>query len=338
MARVITGPATNITKHPKSHVRGWSLGWAELLGADINETCSADIYDYDEIYLDHGVNWAGSLNLFAGATDSVFERFDRLMQFHYEYGKIASLDWEMPDYGNFLMKRLKAPTTSDHITPAWCSRLSEVCKAIKHIKQTDLGVEWLSWGDSHTPAFAPKGSAVSKLDGRTLYGVIKDNTLDKIEVDDRIKGITLCLGHIDVRHHLCRPESISVKELCEEYLIACRKLRDRLNYSLTRSVHIEVVAPVPIEHEDRKIPKTGYFKKTPFYGSREERQAKTLDIMNCLIGGEFPVISPPGYRYSMDGEEYAKEYMELGGSVHMAPPYYRRYDKEEWKNINVKTR
>jgi len=330
MARVITGPATNITKHPKSHVRGWSLGWAELLDADIDETCTDNIMQYDEVYLDHGVNWAGSLNLFAGATDSVYERFNRLLARGSD--RVISLDWDMPDYGAFLAKRLKASSTSEHITQAWCDGLSKFCNEVRALKQTELEVDWLSWGDSHTPAFAPKGSAVSKLDGRTLYGVLKNNLLDEIEVTDNIKGLTLSLGHIDVRHHLCRPESISAEELCDLYLKACRKLRDRLR----PSVCIEIAAPIPIEHEGRKIPKTGYFKKTPFFGSREERQRKTLHIMSLLKAQtEFPVISPPGNRYSMDGEEYAKEYMELGGSVHMAPPYYRRYDKEEWKYLNV---
>ena len=47
MNKVITSPATNIPAHEKSHVRGWSLGWAELLEADISNRCDDDIMQYD---------------------------------------------------------------------------------------------------------------------------------------------------------------------------------------------------------------------------------------------------------------------------------------------------
>jgi hypothetical protein len=30
-------------------------------------------------------------------------------------------------------------------------------------------------------------------------------------------------------------------------------------------------APVPVEFEGRRIPKSGFYKKTPFYGSWKER-------------------------------------------------------------------
>ncbi len=333
MARVITGPATNIPLHPKSHVRGWTLGWADLLEADIDEKCSESIKDYDEVYLDHGVNWGGSLNLFTGATDPVFERFDRLLSLEPE--NVTSLDWEMPDYGTFLMKRLNASSTSRNITAAWCERLTEFCKAVKHIDQVspELGASWLTWGDSHATAYAPKGSATVKKDGRTLYGVIGNGSLDGIEVSDSIKGITLCLGSIDVRHHLNREGAMGVLDLVSAYVDKATKLRDRLNYSLTRSVRVELAAPVPIEFEGRKIPKTGYFKGTPFSGERGHRLQYTYMMINALKKSDFPVVAPPVRRYTMDGEEYAKEYMELGGSVHMAPPYYRRND-DEWVTLN----
>ena len=333
MARVITGPATNIPIHPKSHVRGWTLGWADLLGADIDERCSTSIEDYDEVYLDHGVNWGGSLNLFAGATDTVFERFDRLMSLGPD--KVTSLDWEMPDYGTFLIKRLNASSTSRNITAWWCKKLTEFCKDVKYLDQVspELGASWLTWGDSHATAYAPKGSATIKKDGRTLYGVIGNGSLDSIEVNDSIKGITLCLGSIDIRHHLNREGAKGVFDLVSDYLRKVTKLRDRLNYSLTRSVRIELASPVPIEHEERKIPKTGYYKGTPFCGKREHRLQLTYMMMTAFKNSDFPVVSPPSKRYTMDGEEYAKEYMELGGSVHMAPPYYRRND-DEWVTLN----
>ena len=323
MNKVITSPATNIPMHEKSHVRGWSLAWADRLEADINERCTESIMDYDTVYLDHGVNWSGALNLFAGAGDEVFERFDRLMGISPD--RVTSLDWKMPDYGAFLAKRLKAASTSKHITEEWCKQLSDWCFHVPWMDHSGLDHNWLSWGDSHTPAYAPSKSAVLKKDGRTLYGVLKDKLLDDIEVKPGVEGVTLSLGSIDVRHHLCRPESDDHDKRLDEYRNQAVRFGDRVG------VTVELCAPVPVEFEDRKIPKTGYFKGTPFFGTREERQKKTYDIMKTMASWEFPLISPPAERYTMDGEEYAKTYMELGGSVHMAPPYYRR--NSEWVSL-----
>lgn len=318
MSKVITSPATNIPLHEKSHVLGWSLTWADLIGAEVNNRCTEEIANFDRVYLDHGVNWGGSLNLFAGVTEEVVDRFERLMEV--SPSNVVSLDWEMPEYGEFLRKRIKAKSTSPRVTEDWCDRLSDWCTEVKHIKMDDVPHRWLAWGDSHTPAFARQGSAVLKKDGRTMYGVIKNGTLDELTVKPEVEGLTLVLGSIDVRHHLCREESISVADLCEQYMNVALKTRDRLG------VEIEIAAPVPIEFEDRKIPKTGFFKNTPFYGTRIERMEKTLEIMSRMRGYGFTIVAPPGERYTMDGEEYAKTYMELGGSVHMAPPYYRRND------------
>ena len=323
MSKVITSPATNIPMHEKSHVRGWSLTWADRLDADINERCTEEVLNYDTVYLDHGVNWSGALNLFAGAGDEVWERFDRLMGVSPD--RVTSLDWEMPDYGAFLAKRLKAASTSKRITEEWCKQLSDWCYHVPYMDHAGLGHEWLCWGDSHTPAYAPSKAAVLKKDGRTLYGVLKEKLLDDIEVAPSVEAVTLSLGSIDVRHHLCRPESVDLGKLLEEYRVQANRLRDRIG------VTVEIGAPVPVEFEDRKIPKTGFFKGTPFYGSREERLKKTFEIMNTVKQWDFPLIAPPVERYTMDGEEYAKTYMELGGSVHTAPPYYRR--NSEWATL-----
>jgi hypothetical protein len=322
MSKVITSPATNIPLHEKSHVRGWSLTWADRLNAEINERCTQDIMQYDKVYLDHGVNWSGALNLFAGADDSVFERFNRLLAVG--AGKVTSLDWEMPDYGAFLAKRLNAASTSKQITAEWCEAVSNFCKEVEHIKFDSIGHTWLSWGDSHTPAYAPNGhkNAVLKKDGRTLFGALKERLLDDIEVKPGVEGVTICLGSIDVRHHLCRPESADLDKLLQEYRNQAVRFRDRIG------VTVELCAPVPIEFESRKIPKTGYFKGTPFFGTREERLNKTVQIMSTIKSWDFPLVAPPSLRYTIDGEEYAKQYMELGGSVHTAPPFYRR--NSEW--------
>ena len=84
--------------------------------------------------------------------------------------------------------------------------------------------------------------------------------------------------------------------------------------------------PVPVEWEGRKIPKTGYFKKTPFFGSMEERRAVTEQFISELYKQSGKVVQAPEEWYTMDGEQYAKTYMEFGSSFHIAPPFYRRND------------
>jgi hypothetical protein len=84
---------------------------------------------------------------------------------------------------------------------------------------------------------------------------------------------------------------------------------------------------VPVEYEDRKLPKTGYYKGTPFYGSRDQRLELTyrfIDRLNKRCSGR--IVSPPNSWYTMDGEKYAKTFMENSSSVHISPEYYRRKD------------
>ncbi|MEK9696418.1 MAG: hypothetical protein VW270_11675, partial [Candidatus Poseidoniales archaeon] len=49
-------------------------------------------------------------------------------------------------------------------------------------------------------------------------------------------------------------------------------------------------------------------------------------FINELYKRTDKVIQPPKEWYTMDGEKYAKTYMEFGSSFHIAPPFYRRND------------
>ena len=119
--------------------------------------------------------------------------------------------------------------------------------------------------------------------------------------------------------HLLRHKD-NLEEMIKEYVRQGQEIEKEYNADVWYS------APVPVEYEGRKLPKTGYFKGTPFYGSREDRLALTLrfiDLLNKHSGNK--VVMPPSGWYSMDGEQYAKKYMENSSSVHISPEYYRRY-------------
>ena len=130
---IITNPISNIPKNEKSHSLGWAQTWRKLLDASINHNCNPQILNADTIYIDHGVNFGGTLNLFGGATKEVFDRINLVMACK----NIISLDWDMPDYGAMLLKRIGAKTTYELITPEWCNlvakRIESISQLIKNL-------------------------------------------------------------------------------------------------------------------------------------------------------------------------------------------------------------
>jgi hypothetical protein len=291
---MIFNPFTPIPKSDKSHVRGWSQHWAECLNTTVankSTTLSGDLY------LDHGVNFGGTLNLFGGVTDEIL---DRLIEMIDCSGQLYSLDIDMPDYDAMLKKR-------GVIVPGLQDKLSNSIT----LKQSNFHTKYKVYGDSHATAFAPLNSHIIRVNGLTLYRALEDKLIPE-DAD------LVVLGSIDIRHHIGRqtnPEASIVK------------LATKLAYFAFDN-DIKVAAPVPIEYEERKIPKTGFYKGTPFTGTREDRLEWTMLFIKTLRDLSVDVVSPPESWYLMNPEVYAKEYMELSSSVHISPKNYRR--NGEW--------
>ena len=314
MNSVITNPIGNIPKTEKSHTLGWARTWKDLLSSSIDHRCTPQIINADTVYIDHGPNFGGTLNLFGGATQELFNRINLVMSCK----NIISLDWDMPDYGQLLSKRIGAKTTHEGITKEWCESVSQRIKSIESLKHENLEtVQDLTVGDSHTIAFAGKKNRIYRNDGATLFGSLKRG-LNQLMRDTETKGqVTFSLGSIDIRHHLLRQENIGLEEMINEYVKQGDAICQNALYA----------APVPVEFEDRRIPQTGFYKKTAFYGSLEERKHLTnqfIDTLNKVSNGR--VVMPPQNWYTMDPEKYAKTYMEHGSSFHIAPPFYRCND------------
>lgn len=315
--KIITNPISNIPKLANSHVRGWSQVWAEQLEADIDHKCSANILNADLVYIEHGVNFGGTLNLFGGATEDIFNRINNLVQ----CAKVISLDFDMPNWGEQLRSRIGAPTTYDKIDEAWCDGLSAWCKQIPSFKQEQIyWLDGVSVGDSHTPAFSRGKDVVLRENGKTLFGTLKRGLKNEFRgMHIPSNTITFSLGSIDVRHHLLRHED-KLEDLIKEYIKQGKEIEHEFNSD------VWYCAPVPVEYEARKLPKSGYYKGTPFYGSRQERLDLTFRFIELLNKYSGKVVMPPEDWYYMDGEKYAKKYMENSSSVHISPEYYRRYD------------
>ena len=317
MINTITNPISNVPMNKKSHTLGWSQLWADQLNAGINHKCDPQVLKADTLYIDHGANFGGTLNLFGGATKEVFDRINLVAS----HKNVVSLDWDMPDYGAMLKKRIGANTTYEGITEEWCDMLSKRLSNVPSLKQEDLNYDSITVGDSHTIAFSPANNRVLRNDGKTLHGALKAGLQTLLRGCRPNSVVTFCLGSIDIRHHILRHADHDMAEFVSRYVSA----GDAVGIDLL--VDVQYCCPVPVEFEDRRIPKSGFYKGTPFYGSVAERRDATLKFIDELYkqtNGR--VVQPPVEWYHMDGKTYAETYMEFGGSFHIAPPFYNRND------------
>lgn len=301
---MITGTFNKIPRKKNSHGYGWARTWAENLNVGINH----DAHPTEVLYLDHGVNFGGGLNLFGGFNEELKQRIDNFLAAN----EVFSLDMDMPEYGNMLAKR------KDVKDKEWCKRVQAKCDSAKTLLSTDLDTTWLTIGDSHTAAFAAPGSMVIKTNGLTLNGQLRSNfqyVRDHIWKCNNLQGITLSFGNIDVRHHLCRL-GIDPRDMW----IKLKKFGDSLPFPVEYSV------PWPIEFEDRRLPKTGYYKNQPFWGTRFERTQMLERIIETMDMVSMNKVMYPQEWLTMDPEVFAKTKMEGTSSVHISPEVYRRKD------------
>jgi hypothetical protein len=316
----ICNPFTPIPVNPKSHVRGWALHWAETLNAEI-ATKDTDLSECGTLCVEHGVNFGGSMNLFGGVTDEVMDSIEQLI---WHTGKVVSLDITMPNYVDQLSKRKGQATCSKRLTDSVLLALHKKLSSATSIRQSDLKVPMITIGDSHSTAYAEKGASVLRTNGQTLFGVLKSNLieLDLVSVATLPERVCLVFGSIDIRHHIGRqsnPEA-ALEDLCNAYA------KEVFRLSSEHMCDIEVAAPVPVEWEGRKIPKTGFYKDSAFAGTQEQRRLWTELFKSHMKAKGVRVIQPPQEWYEMDGEEYAKKHMELSSSVHISPTNYRRFN------------
>lgn len=304
---MITGTFNKIPRKKNSHGYGWARTWAENLNVGINH----DADPVEILYLDHGVNFGGSINLFGGFDDKLKQRVDNFLL----ADKVYSLDIDMPEYGNMLAKRKDCPDKD------WCARVQDKCDGAQTMLSTDLDTDWLTIGDSHTAAFAPEGSMVIKTNGLTLNGMIKSNfqyVRDHMAKCNNLQGITLVFGNIDLRHHICRL-GIDYRDMW----IELKRFGDSL------PIPVEYAVPWPIEFEGRKLPKTGYYKGQPFWGSYYDRSQALAGIIETMDMISMNKIMYPNEWLMMNPEVYAKEKMEGTSSVHISPECYRRKEFDQ---------
>jgi hypothetical protein len=264
------------------------------------------------IFVEHGVNFGGSLNLFGGYNEEHTRKIENAIMAE----RVYSLDIDMPDYATMIANRKDAPSVS--LTDA----LKEWQNKSETLHSTDLELPWLTIGDSHSAAWAPWNSMVVKENGKTLFGQARDGfpyVREYLEKCPQIEGITMVFGNIDVRHHLCRVPT-EWKDMYREW----KRFGDSLG------IQVEYASPWPVEFEGRKLPKTGWYKGQPFWGSQSDRAALVHEIHSFMESEKMTRVKFPSEWFDLDPEAYAKERMERPQSVHLSPQFYRRHC--EWSS------
>ena len=337
-----------ISPRPTSHKAGWSWLWANQLKhyfaalgegkVEIKVLHNEESWDgYDLIFLDHGMEFNGeSLNLFGGAQDEPASRLARLIEPEPDLMRLVSLDRPMPDYGVLGKGRLKA--CSDGWRAVDWDLVTERCKSMDFMTQQSMGqlAGWnhLALGDSHTFSMYKPGMMVCRNDGQTLFGALKRGLKSFIEPFGNVKHLTLYFGNIDIRHHLMRQAdpAVALFAMLDEY----EKQIKALNMNF-----VELISALPIENESRKLPKTGFYKGTPFAGTWAERTALvTMFNMRleeiCHRNG-WELYSHPDV-YKNEKGELDFEVMEKPQSVHLARLYYRWDLENDCPNPNLLAR
>lgn len=339
MKTVVISPFYPISdKLDTSHRAGWARYWANELknqgdiDVDLLTTARmgevANLRRGDRIHCYHGMEFKGQMNLQSGLTDEILNRVKLLIDAAKRGVRISSLDVPMPDYGRLLAERGMDPTSAEALTKACGKAQPALCpnNQPKHV----------AIGDSHMLSLYRPDTTVLRNDSLTLYGALRRggswggllmdvNILEHewgVELD-KLDSMTFYYGNIDIRHHLLRQETpaTSMKEIVKDYgaqieLIAKDK----------KPKAVEIVLPLPIEDEARAIPKSGWYKGTPFFGTWSERHQMRLamrDQMKRMAKKYgFETYDHPKHFVDKDGK-LSFDAMERPRSVHIRPSEYR---------------
>ena len=346
---MIISPINNHANRTYSHRTGWGRMWANCLNTEMG--FNADWSNEEKVYLEHGMEWkegAKSINYFLASEKQLRELAEENKQrvadgkkpkessweklaakarmFENFKGQLFSLDIDCPMYGTLLKTRVK-PWVPDVFKNLNFDKIDEVCKKATTIKQEDLKRDFLVLGDSHSLSAWHEDAALCRNDGQTLNGAINTGFDHWIKGFGDIKTLRTYFGNIDIRHHVCRlfedgdDQRSAVKDLVKRYFKELERVKELYNIE-----EIQIVAALPIENISRKLPKTGYHKGKPYWGTWKERdyianEFNFLCSMLCnKLNGYTFVEWPKEFKNEAGELDFA--YMERPQSVHISPEHY----------------
>jgi hypothetical protein len=253
--------------------------------------------NYDLLYICEGVNFvAGSFNVPGGPQPLHTEKMKAISEFKGELRYSNSLF----DFNKF-NQRLKVEGTFPEVNtvPYYNTFLAHGLVSRKGVI-----------GDSHALSVWKPEHSLDFTAGRTLHGFLRRESAE--EINSRFDEVTLYFGNIDLRFHLMRQENPqqATADLFNRYVEFAKQLK--------KATLVELL---PVEHESRKIPGTGLYKKQPFFGTRLERM-QLREIANEIINNSgLEVIQWPTEWIDEDGTKML-DILEMKQSVHLRPKHY----------------
>jgi hypothetical protein len=309
-----------------------------------------DFNEFDKVYVYHGNDWSGGLNLYGGTEGFPYAwNFRNLTLFKSE---VFSLGIPFPDYHRQLQEKL-AQDRGNGRTPKpefdeidWDNlKRMESAPVIRYPHKTNSIVV----GDSHAICMYRPGWMVNSVPYKTLRGALKTGLesfiLDASETHDDVENVELYFGNIDLRHHLCRKETKegtelwpAPEELAYQYWEEARMLYD----AFPNLKDVGIYELLPCEEEARKLPKSGEFMKKPFWGSWQERM-EARKIFNNKIEELCYSYDRHGVRFIRWTEyllnkngELNLHAMEYKNSVHLSRQSYPHWTGREYNTTNIK--
>jgi hypothetical protein len=251
--------------------------------------------DYDALFICEGVNFVpGSYNVPGGPQDLHYEKMKAIGNYK---GIVKFINNEF-DFEGF-NKRLKIEDLNfpvGNFVDLFNSYGNKTRKCVI--------------GDSHALSVWRPKYALDFTPGRTLHGFLKRNTPELMnEVFDEA---VLYFGNIDLRFHLMRQEKpfSATVDLFTRYVEFARQLNN-----------VTLVNLLPVEHESRKIPGTGLYKKQPFFGTRSERMELWETANKIINESGLKTIQWPEEWVDEDGTKML-DILEMKQSVHLKPKHY----------------
>ena len=358
-----------------SHRAGWALLYSKQLNAPLIHNNDIPT-DCTTLYLEPGMEFDGKQKSFNMALsgrmwNGLYTRMKRIADYADQGGKVVLVDHVIDnetsvDWGERLYSRKKnydaqvekgkADLTFGQLFPNDVEKIKRVTlPGTPSIFQRDIKSNNLTFGDSHAISAWIEGSKCSRNDGLTLNGALKrgfSSFIDEMNMGDDRHRLRLYMGNIDVRHHLCRLYTDDAQACQEARLLARRYVEEALKMKNKYKFNqVEIVELLPIEHEARRLPKSGFYKHQPFWGSTLQRMKvrtafnEELSICKQKYGGFIIIEWPSEYQHHIDvslpGDdvsgifkeskkeiiEFKKgmlrfDVMEKPHSVHVAPSFY----------------
>jgi hypothetical protein len=350
MKSLVVAPFIPISTFMGSHRSAQGVIYADQLAQNGEEVTvnfggntTHDFNDFDKLYVYHGNDWGGTINLYGGC-----ERFPyawNFRNFTKFKGQVISLAIPFPDYHALLNKKLSSNRERKKpIQPEWddCDfdnllRMQKTATLLRYPRVTRSVVI----GDSHAICMYRPDWTVNSVPYKTLFGALKTGfehfINDPYENPSVVENVELYFGNIDIRHHLCRQEDPieATIDICSRYVEAADGLYDKYPKLKTVSIY----EPLPIESEERKIPATGYYEKQPFFGSWSERNEVRIKFRDSLekfaAKSRVKIIRWIDYLMNEKGE-LDMEFMEYKQSVHLSRMNYPHWTGIEFNNRDIK--